>query len=505
MHESRSWLNLLIVFFVTLGSLSYGYSASIIASTLGQPEFLKYFKLREGIDANATALLGATNGLFQTGGLLGALAIGYCSDRFSRRGSILISSTVLVVGGGLQAGSVSISMFLVMRFVTGWGVGLIVGAVPLYQSEVSPPHSRGFLVGLHGVLIGSGYALAGWVGYATYPMKGNIQWRLPLALQVVWPAMLIAGTYFLPESPRWLLQQGRTDEALAVLKRIHHDVKDSAGNFAVREYHAMEEQFAIDKSMGDGTFKELVTKPHNLKRVVIGFLTMFAAQSTGTLVINNYGVTLYSNVGYSGRVAIALTAGWVTVSILGNYITSLFVDRLGRVRFMIIGFTGITCVLIGEVICLALLETRTSFGISAAAIFFLFGHIAFFSSCIDATTYIYASEIFPTYLRAKGLSLSLSGLFLGSLVYTQAAPSALSAIGWKYYLIFIILSAAFVAVLCLYFPETKNLSLEEIARLFGDPIAVELSRISDKDAEALDVAIESSQASKQTVQHMEKV
>ncbi|KAH9211650.1 hypothetical protein DL95DRAFT_305683 [Leptodontidium sp. 2 PMI_412] len=449
-----------IVFFVTLGSLSYDYSASIIASTLGQPEFLKYFKLCEGIDANATALLGATNGLFQTGGLLGALAIGYCSDRFSRRGSILISSTVLVVGGGFQAGS---------------------------------------------VLIGSGYALAGWVGYATYPMKGNIQWRLPLALQVVWPAKLITGTYFLPESPRWLLQQDRTDEALAVLKRIHHDVKDPAGNFAVREYHAMEEQFAIDKSMGDGTFKELVTKPHNLKRVVIGFLTMFAAQSTGTLVINNYGVTLYSNVGYSGRVAIALTAGWVTVSILGNYITSLFVDRLGRVRFMIIGFTGITCVLIGEVICLALLETRTSFGISAAAIFFLFGHIAFFSSCIDATTYIYASEIFPTYLRAKGLSLSLSGLFLGSLVYTQAAPSALSAIGWKYYLIFIILSAAFVAVLCLYFPETKNLSLEEIARLFGDPIAVELSRISDKDAEALDVAIESSQASKQTVQHMEKV
>ena len=171
----------------------------------------------------------------------------------------------------------------------------------------------------------------------------------------------------------------------------------------------------------------------------------------------------------------------------------------------VIGFIGITCVLIGEVICLSLLETRESFGISAAAIFFLFGHIAFFSSCIDATTYIYASEIFPTYLRAKGLSLSLSGLFLGSLIFTQAGPSALSAIGWKYYLVFIVLSAIFVVVLIFYFPETKNLSLEEIARLFGDPIAMELSRISDADAAALDVAIESSQASKQTVQHMEKV
>ena len=139
--------------FVTLGSLSYGYSASIIASTLGQPLFLEYFSLREGIDKNATALLGATNGLFQTGGLFGALAVGYLSDRFSRRGSILIASIVLVVGGGLQAGSVNTSMFLVMRFITGWGVGLIVGAVPLYQSEVSPPHSRGFLVGLHGTFL----------------------------------------------------------------------------------------------------------------------------------------------------------------------------------------------------------------------------------------------------------------------------------------------------------------------------------------------------------------
>jgi len=136
--------------FVTLGSFSYGYSASIIASTLGQSHFISYFHLDPAHDPNANALLGATNGLFQTGGLFGALLIGYCADHFSRRVAIIISSAIICIGGALQAASQNITMFLIMRFFTGIGVGLIVGAVPLYQSEISPPHSRGFLVGLHG-------------------------------------------------------------------------------------------------------------------------------------------------------------------------------------------------------------------------------------------------------------------------------------------------------------------------------------------------------------------
>lgn len=103
----------------------------------------------------------------------------------------------------MQAASQNIGMFLAVRTITGFGVGLVVGAAPLYQSEVSPPHSRGFLVGLHGVLIATGYSLAGWVGYACYTVGGNLQWRLPLALQVIPPGLLLMGVYFLPESPRW--------------------------------------------------------------------------------------------------------------------------------------------------------------------------------------------------------------------------------------------------------------------------------------------------------------
>ncbi|RKK76706.1 hypothetical protein BFJ68_g10315 [Fusarium oxysporum] len=473
--ESKSALNVLIIVFVTLGSFSYGYSASIIASTLGQSHFISYFHLDPAHDPNANALLGATNGLFQTGGLFGALLIGYCADHFSRRVAIIISSAIICIGGALQAASQNITMFLIMRFFTGIGVGLIVGAVPLYQSEISPPHSRGFLVGLHGVLIGTGYSIAGWVGYACYPLNGNLQWRIPLALQAVTPALLLIGTFLLPESPRWLLQNDYPDEALVVLKRLHANVHDSEFEFARKEFHDMQQQLNLEKAVGKDSYLDLLTERSMLKRVAAGFLTMFGAQCTGTLVINNYGTVLYSNVGYEGRIAIAFTAGWVTVSIAGNAITAMFVDRLGRVRFMIIGFSGIVCVLIGEIICLALLEKRQSYGLSIAAIAFLYGHIAFFSSCIDATTYIYASEIFPTHHRARGLSLSLSGLFLASLCFTQAATSALAAISWRYYIVFTVTSALMVVVLYLYFPETKGLSLEEVAKLFGDEVATEVS------------------------------
>jgi MFS family permease len=152
---------------------------------------------------NANALIGATNGLFQTGGLFGALSIGPFADTFSRRGCIAIAAFTLVFGGALQAASQNVGMYLAFRFITGFGVGLIVGAVPLYQSEVSPPHSRGLLVGLHGVLLAFGYSLAGWIGYACYTLTGNIQWRLPLGIQCVPPGLLLLGVYTLPESPRW--------------------------------------------------------------------------------------------------------------------------------------------------------------------------------------------------------------------------------------------------------------------------------------------------------------
>lgn len=155
-----------------------------------------------------------------------------------------------------------------------------------------------------------------------------------------------------------------------------------------------------------------------------------------------------------------------------------------------IGFAGLIFVLIGEIALLSLPVSKQNSGTAAGAVVFLFGHIVFYGSFIDATTYIYVSEIFPTRLRAVGTSLSISGLFLASLIFTQAASSAFAAIQWRYYIgkwscsvdfvlntdgrsfaVFTVLTFIMTLLIYFFFPETKGLSLEEVAKLFGDPVA----------------------------------
>lgn len=105
-----------------MGSITYGYCASIIATTLGQPSFISYFNLNTR--PNATDLIGATNGLFQTGGLLGTLSCMKSADWLGRRKALFVASIVTTIGGALQAGSVHIAMYIVARLITGIGIGV---------------------------------------------------------------------------------------------------------------------------------------------------------------------------------------------------------------------------------------------------------------------------------------------------------------------------------------------------------------------------------------------
>lgn len=107
--------------------------------------------------------------------------------------------------------------------------------------------------------------------------------------------------------------------------------------------------------------------------------------------------------------------------------------------------------------------------------------VTFFGGSMDASSYVYSSEIFPTSIRAQGAGFSVSGLFAFSLIYTMCAPVAFNSIGWKYYLIFIIVPLFGAAIMALFYPETKGLALEEIAAKFGDEVAVDLTHLSTEE------------------------
>ncbi|KAL4912322.1 general substrate transporter [Aspergillus aurantiobrunneus] len=469
--QTVSAYNVLIISFATLGSISYGYSASIISTTLGQPTFLAYFTLDTG--PNADSLKGAINGLFQAGGLFGVLIAGWKADKFGRCRAIFASTVITIVGAALQAGSVHIAMYLVARFVTGFGIGGLVMLVPLWQSEVAPAGHRGLLVGLHGVSILIGYCLSTWIGYGFFFVNSSsAQWRVPLAIQIAPPLVLGCGVLFIPESPRWLVEKGHLNTASLVLQRIHKDPSDPANAPAQHEFEQIKSQLAFEQTL-PSSWQSIATIPHYRKRAWIGMLTLFAGQFTGTLVINNYGPTLYASLGYGTANTLLLSACWITEGLFANMLNAYLLDRVGRKWLMITGLGGCVAALIGECICLALFEGTSNKAGNSAAVFFLYLHLAFYGSCLDASTYVFASEIWPTHLRAKGFAISVSGLFLGSLILLVSAPTAFANVGWRFYLVMVVVSFVNMLVFAWFFPETKGLALEEIAARFGDVVAVE--------------------------------
>ena len=394
------------------------------------------------------------NGLFQAGGLIGVLASIWVADKYGRRMALFTNAVVVVVGGALQAGSVAVSMFIVARFITGWGTGALVALVPLYQSEISPPKIRGLLVGSHGVLLCVGYSIASWVGLGFYFVNASgAQWRIPLAIQCIFPLGLAAGVLFLPESPRWLIDHDRMEDAYKSLHSTHAESTDDSATAIA--FEKLKQQIKMEE--GEPTsFKELWTHKPLRKRCFVGFFTLFAGQGTATIVINNYGPSLYSSLGYATVMQLIIQGAWISVCPFGNVFNSLVVDKFGRTRLMAAGLAGCVFALVGECITLSTYQRTGNKGVAAAAVFFLFLHIGFYSTTMDATSYIYAAEIFPTPVRAKGIAISVSGLFVATIIFLEAAPTAFVQIGWKYYTVFISVTSVMAVVILMYFPEVSS-------------------------------------------------
>ncbi|KAF2465292.1 MFS transporter, partial [Lindgomyces ingoldianus] len=274
--------NFLIVFLVTFGSLTYGYNSAIIGSVIGLPSFFEYFDISlTGPHAvEGSRITGATNGLFAGGGLIGCFIITWLADVVGRQNSIQVTASLCVVAGAIQAGSVHIAMFLVGRFLMGVGVGMVNVITPLYQSEISPAHSRGRMVGSHGFILCVGYALAGWTGFGCYYVSSQlVQWRLCLALQVVPPLCLLMGSPWLPESPRHLMAKDRHEEGFRILCDLHRLPGEEDDILAREQFYQIRKQLDLERQEGwrQGWVKGwilLFQRKSYRKRLLFGFLTL---------------------------------------------------------------------------------------------------------------------------------------------------------------------------------------------------------------------------------------
>jgi sugar porter (SP) family MFS transporter len=436
------------------------------------------------------------NGLYSAGGAVGALSVMFFGDRLGRKKSISVGAAFAILGGALQAGAADLNMFYAGRFLAGLGIGILVVLIPMYLSEASAPEVRGWQVGAHAMLLVFGYTSAGWIGYGCYwatSHNPSFAWRFPLAVQVLFPLLLLSGIPFVPESPRWQLAQGGEEnlkKAWRTIQRLH----GTGDDFVKNEIFQMSQQIELEKrkraESGNHILLAAFKKKSYRKRMFVGFITQFGAEIAGPLIINNYQVLLYENLGQTGGMPLLLAAVWLTTACLiynplGSYLHDKVNSRRGMYMTGIAGCMITTSVLSGLTAEYANTSNKVGNGF---AILFLYLYLAMQGTFCDTTMYLYVSEIFPYELRTVGMGFSLFGQFAATLIVLQTAPIGFQNVGWKYYLLIICWCAFYLPLIYFTFPETAGLTLEEVGEKFGDDIAWRMP--TEDDANSRDMLYE---------------
>lgn len=471
------FFNFVVALFAALGSFLFGYDSGIIGSVVSAEfdQFHSYFKQPND------DIIGAIVSTFAGGCFFGAAAAGWLATHIGRKRTIQTGALIGIFGCSLQTGARNVGFLIAGRFIAGLAIGCLSMIVPLYQSEISPPHMRGLLTGLTQWMIGLGFLVANWVGYGCQFLKNDGQWRIPLAIQIVPAVMLLLGMFLLPFSPRWLIAQGREEEAYAVVQKLHSNIKNE--EFTKLEFAEMVEQIKYEKEHYQTRFSDLWATKAMARRTATGMLVQICCQFTGINVSAYFQPALYRALGLSGPKVLLITG---INGALGTIVTGLFIavilDRVGRKPPLIVGG-------IGMAICLAIEaainakwggENANNRAAQQAGIAFIiiFGSL-FFSTSFGPVSWVYQSEIFPMRIRALGTAVCTCANWATNVLISQVSPIGMSKLQYKFYILFVVTNICNVIIVAVLFPETKGKSLEEMDAVFGDqeiPHALETNK-----------------------------
>ncbi|OTB07805.1 hypothetical protein M426DRAFT_317698 [Hypoxylon sp. CI-4A] len=461
--------------FAAFGGIFFGYDSGYINGVMGMNYFIHQI---EGPDA--TALTGDHKSLITSilsaGTFFGALIAGDIADWTGRRTTIIGGCVIFLIGVALQTASAGLGLIVAGRLVAGFGVGAVSAILILYMSEIAPRKVRGALVSGYQFCVTVGLLLASAIDYGTQDRTDSGSYRIPIGLQMLWALILGTGLFFLPESPRYYVKNGKLDSAAKTLSRLRGQPIESdfiqdelAEIIANHEYELSVAPSGGYWSTWGNCFRGSLWKSSsNVRRTILGTSLQMMQQWTGVNFVFYFGTTFFKQLGtISNPFLISLVT--TLVNVFSTPISFWSMEKIGRRPLLLWGALGM-------VICqfiVAIIGTVTSTDAAVKAmIAFICIYIFFFASTWGPGAWVVIGEIYPLPMRARGVALSTASNWLWNCIIAVITPYMVDEdkgnLGAKVFYIWGGLCSICFVYAYFLIPETKGLTLEQVDRMLEE-------------------------------------
>lgn len=431
-----------------LAGLLYGYDTVSISGAI---EFLR---ARYGL---STLMEGLVVSSIMLGAVIGAATAGFLSDRFGRKRILIIGGAFFLVAAVWSALTIGPIALIVARVAGGYGIGLTAALAVTYITESAPANIRGLLAFSYQLLAVCGIFLTNVINYIIASHGSNdwdiaTGWRWMLGLGAIPAATFLLAMRRAPESPRFLIQIGRTDEGFAVLEHILGTERARLRTDDIQASVKLETEMSHE-------FHDLF-RPGLRRALVIGIFLAVFNQFIGMNAISYYGPVMFSDLGFAGDTQFLAAASVGGMELVATVVGMYLIDTFGRKRLMEIG-TGMMCVF-------ALCISGSYFmGNSLLTLIFVMAFTISFAFSMGPIPWIVIPELFPTYLRGRATGLCVMCLLFANWIIAQFTPMMIDRLGGGIsFAIFAVLDLICLFGIVALVPETMGRTLEEIEHLW---------------------------------------
>ena len=434
-----------ITIVAAVGGLLFGYDTAVVAGAIGF--------IQKRFDLSA-AMMGWIASCALIGCVVGAMASGYLSDKLGRKKVLILSAILFAISSVGTALPQSLMLFVLFRIIGGLGIGIASMISPMYITECAPAAIRGRLVSINQLGIVTGILLIYFVnasiaGLYDEAWNVNTGWRWMFGSGIIPSVVFLILLFFVPESPRWLAQAGRTDEAERILTKINGAAK------AKTELQEINQAINTE----EGSFAELF-RPGLRTALIIGIILSIFSQVTGINAIMYYAPEIFKSTGDASNSALLQTILVGIVNLLFTIVAIKYADKAGRKGLLLAGAGGMA-------ICLAIVGGAFYMGAVKGylVLIAILAYIACFALSLGPLTFVVIAEIFPNRVRGRAMSICLFFLWTAVFFVSQFFPILLQSIGSAAtFFLFMIMSVIAFFFVWKMVPETKGKTLEEIEK-----------------------------------------